>query len=42
LRAAEDAVHVDTTSMAIDEVIQRLVDLAAERHIVHAGAQRPT
>jgi cytidylate kinase len=42
LRAAEDAVHVDTTRMDIDEVIQHLVDLAAERHIVGADAQRPT
>ena len=33
LRAAEDAVHVDTTTMDIDEVIQHLVDLA--------GANRP-
>ena len=38
LRAAEDAVHVDTTTMDIDEVIQRLVDLAVERQIVRADA----
>ncbi len=42
LRAAEDAVHVDTTSMDIDEVIQRLVDLAVERAIVRADAHRGT
>jgi cytidylate kinase len=33
LRAAEDAVHVDTTRLAIDEVVQRLVDLARSRGI---------
>jgi cytidylate kinase len=40
LRAAEDAVHLDTTTMEIDEVIQRLVDLAVERNIVRADAHR--
>jgi cytidylate kinase len=39
LRAAEDAVHVDTTAMGIDEVIQRLVDLARERSITVADAR---
>lgn len=38
LRAAEDAVHVDTTAMGVDEVIQRLVDLAGERAITRADA----
>jgi cytidylate kinase len=38
LRAADDAVHVDTTSMDVDEVIQRLVDLARERAITRADA----
>lgn len=38
LRAAEDAVHVDTTSMGVAEVIQRLVDLAGERAITKADA----
>lgn len=33
LRAAEDAVHVDTTAMGVDEVVQRLVDLAGQRSI---------
>lgn len=42
LRAAEDAVHVDTTRMDINEVIQRLVDLAVERQIVPADARRGT
>jgi cytidylate kinase len=41
LRAAEDAVHVDTTTLNVKEVIQRLVDLAQERAItpadVHPG-----
>jgi cytidylate kinase len=40
LRAAEDAVHVDTTAMDVDEVIQHLVDLAVERQIVPADARR--
>jgi CMP/dCMP kinase len=40
LRAADDAVHVDTTTMDVDEVIQHLVDLAIERSIVHADAHR--
>jgi CMP/dCMP kinase len=40
LRAADDAVHVDTTSMDIDEVIQHLVDLAVEREITRADAHR--
>ena len=42
LRAAEDAVHVDTTSMEVDEVIQHLVDLAVEREIAAADAHRGT
>jgi cytidylate kinase len=33
LRAADDAVLVDTTQMAIDEVVQRLVDIARSRGI---------
>lgn len=31
LRAADDAVHVDTTALNVHEVVQRLVDLARER-----------
>ncbi|HET9163727.1 MAG TPA: (d)CMP kinase [Solirubrobacterales bacterium] len=31
LRAAEDAVELDTTGMALDEVVQRVVALARER-----------
>ena len=42
LRAADDAVHVDTTAMDVDEVIQRLVDLAGERSITRADAHRGT
>ena len=42
LRAADDAVHVDTTSMDIDEVIQHLVDLAVEREIACTDAHRGT
>ena len=42
LRAADDAVHVDTTSMDIDEVIQHLVDLAVERESSRADAHRGT
>ena len=38
LRAAEDAVHVDTTAMGVDEVVQHLVDLARERSITAADA----
>ena len=38
LRAAEDAVPVDTTAMGVTEVIQRLVDLAEEREISRADA----
>ena len=40
LRAADDAVHVDTTTMDVDQVIQHLVDLAVEREIVRADAHR--
>jgi cytidylate kinase len=40
LRAADDAVHVDTTMMDVNEVIQHLVDLAVEREIVRADAHR--
>ena len=36
LRAADDAVHVDTTALGVNEVVQRLVDLATERGIVAA------
>ena len=39
LRAAEDAVHVDTTALSVPEVVQHLVDLAFERGIVQ-GAGR--
>ena len=31
LRAADDAVELDTTGLAIDEVVDRVVDLARER-----------
>ena len=34
LRAADDAVHLDTTVLDVDEVIHRLVDLARERGVV--------
>lgn len=42
LRAAEDAVHVDTTAVPIDEVVESLVDLARGRGIavVHASPVR--
>jgi len=40
LRAADDAVHVDTTAMGVDEVIDHLVDLAVERSITAAQAHR--
>lgn len=42
LRAAEDAVHVDTSDLDIGTVIQRLVDLATERGVVPtaAGAEK--
>ena len=39
LRAADDAVQVDTTTMGVAEVIQRLVDLARERAITRADAR---
>jgi cytidylate kinase len=39
LRAAADAVQVDTTSMGVAEVIQLLVDLAEERAITKADAR---
>ena len=31
LRAADDAVELDTTGLAVDEVVGRIVDLARER-----------
>jgi CMP/dCMP kinase len=42
LRAAADAVHLDTTTMRVDEVIQRLVDLAKEREIAPADVRPGT
>ena len=42
LRAADDAVHVDTTSMDVAEVIEHLVDLAEQRSITRADAHRGT
>jgi CMP/dCMP kinase len=33
LRPADDAVHVDTTQLSIDEVVDRLVDMARSRGI---------
>jgi cytidylate kinase len=45
LRAADDAVHMDTTALSVSEVVQRLVDLALERGIVQdqrqPGARTP-
>ena len=38
LKPADDAVHVDTTTMGVDQVIQALVDLALERAITRADA----
>ena len=31
LRAADDAVELDTTGLAVDEVVERVVELARER-----------
>lgn len=42
LKPADDAVHVDTTSMGVKEVVQRLVDLAAERAITRVDARPGT
>ena len=41
LRPAEDAVHVDTTQLSIDEVVRQLVDMARSRGIgkVRAAAR---
>jgi cytidylate kinase len=33
LRAADDAVEIDTTGLGLDEVVRRIVDLAREREI---------
>ena len=33
MRAAEDAVEVDTTGLGLDEVVERVVDLARERRL---------
>jgi len=38
LRAADDAVRVDTTLLSIDEVVQRLVDIARSRGIREPAA----
>lgn len=38
LRAAEDAVHLDTTAMSVDQVIRQLVDLAQDRGVVPRAA----
>jgi CMP/dCMP kinase len=38
LRAAEDAVHVDTTTLAVDDVVKRLVDIARDRGIVQTAS----
>ena len=35
LRAAADAVELDTTGLAVDEVVERIVDLAHERGLGH-------
>jgi cytidylate kinase len=40
LRAADDAVQVDTTLLSIDEVVQRLVDMARGRGIGEPAAVR--
>ena len=39
LRAADDAVHLDTTALGVAEVVERLVDLAMERGIVDGPTQ---
>lgn len=41
LRAADDAVHLDTTALTVEQVIQRLVDLAMERGVVPRGHAAP-
>jgi cytidylate kinase len=42
LQPAEDAIHVDTTQLSIDEVVQRLVDFARSRGIGEVvAAARP-
>ncbi len=33
MRAAEDAVEIDTTGLGLDEVVERVVDLARERRL---------
>jgi cytidylate kinase len=41
LRPADDAVHVDTTQLSIDEVVGRLVDMARARGIGQVAAVGP-
>lgn len=41
LRAADDAIHLDTTSLTVNQVIQRLVDMATERGIVARPSASP-
>jgi cytidylate kinase len=38
LRAADDAVHVDTTTLAAYDVVKRLVDIARDRGIAQASS----
>ena len=40
LRRASDAIEIDTTTMPADEVVDQIVELAAERGIAGAGADR--
>ena len=37
MRAADDAVEIDTTSMSVDEVAQRVVELARGRGLSPAA-----
>lgn len=41
LRPAEDAVHLDTTTLSIAEVVQQLVDLAVDRAVAQPAAPVP-
>ncbi len=41
LRAADDAMRVDTTQLSIDEVVQQLVDMARSRGIGEMSARAP-
>jgi len=40
MRPADDAVHLDTSELDIEQVVTALLELVAQRDLLHTGAPR--